>query len=90
MRTIHKYALFYLAESNFNILMPKSAKILTLQCKAGEPCLWAEVDTFEGKVERTFRFVGTGHLVPDSGEYVGTFQDLPFVWHLYELKGEQI
>lgn len=48
--------------------------------------LWAEVQPAAGLVERTFRILGTGHNMPEGVPlaYVGTVQQPPFVWHVYE------
>lgn len=68
--------------------MPLASKVLTLQVQHGTPTLWAEVILEEPRRTETRRFVvhGTGHTVPWDCEYVGTWLDGAFVWHLYEAK----
>lgn len=47
--------------------------------------LWAEVDTEAPEEERLFALAGTGHCLPEwAAAWVATWQDRPFVWHLYE------
>jgi len=53
-----------------------------------DPCIWALVNTEERKmIRRLFRIYGTGKPVDEPVEslnYVGTFQQGPFVWHVFE------
>jgi hypothetical protein len=34
--------------------------------------------------QRTFKVFGTGHDIPDGWVHVGSVQEPPFVWHVYE------
>lgn len=63
--------------------MPVDSKFLTLQVQNGEPVMWFEVDHTLPKMPRKFKIIGTGHKFED-GTYLGTFQNEPFVWHVYE------
>lgn len=49
------------------------------------PCIWVEVDPTNTRKARLFHIFGTGHDIPSSCSYIGTFQQPPFVWHLYEI-----
>jgi hypothetical protein len=88
VRTVYKYPIFM--TDLFYLMMPKDAKILTVQDQNGVPCIWAEVDTSNPEVSREFRLVGTGHPIqPTVGKrllYIGTFQQFngTLVFHLYE------
>jgi hypothetical protein len=74
-----------ISQAPLAISMPFGARILTLQVQHGVPCLWALVNPTATKVARPFVVVGTGHKTPrHAGEYVGTWQDGPYVWHLFE------
>ena len=74
--------------------IPQGAKILTLQMQKhdeGEvprPYFWAEVDPGAPMEERMFLTFGTGKEIPDAFRnlirHVGTYQQEPFVWHVYE------
>lgn len=64
--------------------MPQGSRALEFQYQDGVPCLWAEVDPSRATERRHFEIFGTGHLIPLDAKYVGTVQDPPFVWHLYE------
>jgi hypothetical protein len=68
--------------------MPQGARILTVQMQAGMPTLWAVVDPEAPRRARYFRVVGTGHT-HEAGvfrDYLGTVQDGPFVWHVFEVQ----
>lgn len=49
---------------------------------------WAEVDTAREREMRRFRVFATGEPLPERADwaaYVGSVQDGPMVWHLYEV-----
>jgi hypothetical protein len=72
------------------IEMPKGAEILTVQIQNGQmfnACIWAKVNPENELEKRQFVVIGTGHSFDDTNcEYIGTYQDGPFVWHLFEVK----
>ena len=71
---------------NTTIQMPMEAKILTVQLQDGEPMMWLVVDTENELESRKFTIVGTGNSFDDKdAKYIGTFQEPPFVWHLFEI-----
>jgi hypothetical protein len=70
------------------IMMPKGARILSVQVQHGKPVLWALVDHNAPEVKRRFAVRGTGHDIDGLvGEFVGTFQlrDGRLVFHLFDL-----
>lgn len=46
--------------------------------------LWARIDPQAPHVDRRFAIRGTGHVLGDVGEHIGTVQDAPYVWHIFE------
>lgn len=83
----------------FRILLPSMGKVLTVQMQNGKPHIWVQFEPGARKCERDFLVVGTGEqfeireerLGPMSREvqmskYIGTWQDGPHVWHLYEMR----
>lgn len=88
MRTIWKFSI---GQTKAAVKMPIGAKPLAVQVQGDEACLWAEVDSDAETETRHFRIFGTGHDMPSgmgySDVYLGTFQQGPFMWHLYELTG---
>lgn len=68
------------------VQMPAVAQILSVQMQNGVPCIWAMVDPHSEKITRTFLIYGTGHPIsPLKKKYLGTTQDPPYVWHVFEL-----
>jgi len=99
MQTIWKYEVPI--EDYFEIMMPKGAKILTVQTQLSEldhgglvenVCIWCIFDeNVSGYEKRKFRLAGTGHDIKEDPllmTYIGTFQTNSgaFIGHLFELK----
>ena len=85
MKTIFKYVL---AMGDLqHIPMPKGAEVLAVQTQDDLPCLWALCDKHAPYVSRTVKIVGTGWTEADiqRDQYIGTFQQGPFVWHVFDL-----
>lgn len=84
MKTIWKFPL-QLVSPQF-IEMPDGAEILTVQSQGDVGCLWALVDPEMAVTPRYFEVFGTGQNVHTLSKrrYIGTFQQPPFVWHVFE------
>lgn len=68
--------------------MPSFSEILDVQMQRGVVEIWALVNPSESKVTRVFDVFGTGHPVPEAysfQNFVGTVQDHPHVWHVFEV-----
>lgn len=50
----------------------------------GEVCVWIDGD-LEDTSMRAFRVFGTGQEIPADAVHVGSWIELPFVWHVYEV-----
>lgn len=85
MNTIYKYPITTPDSDNkVHLYMPSSAVPLHVNVQGGQPMLWAMVDTREPLREHVFYLYGTGHdCNRHHSEYVGTFFDGPYVWHLF-------
>ena len=84
MQTIYKYP--FEVKNEFTLAMPEGAQVLTVQLQGETPCIWAMVDHDTPMIERTFAVFGTGHPLPKKKSmYISTFQQPPFVWHLFEV-----
>lgn len=73
------------------VMMPKGARVLSVQVQNGRPCLWAAVDPSEQTLEeRWFRIAGTGHPIQDDvvDGFIGTIQmyDGRLVFHVFEME----
>lgn len=84
MRSVWKYPL-----GTRTMAMPQGAEILCIQMQDGCAVAWALVDTEAPLASRTFGVFGTGHEVPPDYTYVGTWQQGPFVWHLFECAAQR-
>lgn len=85
MKTIWKFTL-ELIDAQL-IAMPAGSQLLTVQLQGDTPCLWALVDDYVGLVQvRTIEIHGTGNPIDSDHQrrYVATFQQPPFVWHVFE------
>ena len=83
MRTVWKHEIFTKAE--FTINLPFGAKPLMIDVQNQQPYLWVEVDTeIESLIPRHFCVFGTGRGIPKRFDiYIGSWAEVPFVWHLY-------
>jgi hypothetical protein len=88
MRRIWKYVIAK-GESVSSFQMPKSAEVISVQIQNGQPVLWIIFDDFIETETREFVVYGTGHDIPDDFMYIGTFQEPPYVWHLFEIPWEK-
>lgn len=80
---------------NVSIELTQYAKIILVEMQEDRLCFWEEhsVEWHAKYTDElvtppmetwTFNVYGTGHQIPDhAGEYVGSTQNGPFVWHLY-------
>ena len=85
---IHKYP-FPGEERQITILLPDDAIVVhvAIDNKTGIPTIWAMFDETADQLfsERTFSLVATGESYDGSKlYYFDTFQQGPFVWHLFE------
>lgn len=73
----------------YEINMPKGARILTVQTVRGEGVIYAMVNPGAPVVARRVCIVGTGRPAPaddiDQLDYIGTYQKLDgqLVWHVF-------
>lgn len=83
MQTIYKYTLTHGIDNE--IEMHQGTIVRRVAMQGSSLCIWAELDNTARKSKRTFRIIGTGHLIPENGHYLGSCDDGPFVWHVLEL-----
>ena len=72
----------------FELMLPTEARVLSVGVQDERPCMWVLVEAENLLEERRFVIVGTGHPAPKptTSEHIGTFQQSPFVWHLFEFR----
>jgi len=83
--TIWKYQLL---QTDYQVVfMPDGAAPLHVGLQDDHWMVWAMVDPNAHPEPRYIAVVGTGHPIPDgTGSYLGTIQQPPFVWHLFEMR----
>lgn len=83
---IYKYALTIATETD--IVMPKGARLLSVQVQRGEPMVWAIVDHSQRTVRRRLSVRETGNPLEDafSGAFIGTIQMYggAIVFHVFD------
>lgn len=88
-RTIYKYRVCKaggLLNSNlFRVDMVSDAVIIHADIQNGDICIWADCQVPNPDTIRMFRVVGTGWPLTEEAEHIWTFQQPPFVWHLFEV-----
>lgn len=82
MRAIYKYTIPLAGEVRIGMLAGAVPRHVCEQ--RGTICVWAEVDTEAGMVDRTFYVVGTGHPLPVGMAYIGTVHLNELVFHIYD------
>jgi hypothetical protein len=73
------------------VIMPKGAKILTVQTQHGNICLWALCNPLASKETRKVAIYGTGNPISGNcGTYISTFQMFggDLIFHAFDL-GEE-
>lgn len=86
MRTIWKFPIPTATTTDAVTLeMPKGAQVVRFASQAGVPTIWALVDDQAALEDRPFQTFGTGHPVTDGAQYVGSYEQGPFVWHVFDM-----
>ena len=68
--------------------MPSGAEVVHFgPDPEGTMSFWAVVEPDVKPCRRVFYVVGTGRDVEDGSKYIGSVNDAPFVWHLFEKVG---
>ena len=94
MRCIRKYPI---GQTDFSHHFPVGAQILAVELQHGVPTMWVELDALGSEaaeageslktIEWDFTVVATGSPVPDNARHIATYQQPPYVWHLYQRIG---
>lgn len=83
-RTVWKFPLTGITvEGEVNLRMPVNSQPLCIQVQEGKPCLWVLAYPNNPQMDYHFYIVGTGQPVESDWQYVGTWQEPPYVWHLF-------
>lgn len=85
MKTVYKYPVPRQLGCKFPLLLPLEFKFLRIGFQGEALFLWAEVNKDMKPVAHQFGLFGTGHDIPNNAVYLATYDDGPFVVHLYRL-----
>lgn len=80
---IYKYPLSLLEAVTHHL--PAGYRLRHVGHQDGEPMLWVEGDPSTISKPVTFAVLGTGKLIPGNWEWVGTYQEGPYVWHVFKV-----
>lgn len=81
---------FVISRRHPTIAMPIGARIIHVDHQSDrmledQVALWAECPEDHTRMEdRQFRVLGTGELVGDDWQHVGSAIAMPYIWHVYE------
>lgn len=84
MKTIYKYPISIADEQESTL--PFGAEVIRVGLDPQDvPCVWAIVDTEQLAAQlKTIFVIGTGQEVRDDFfNYLGSFNQGPFVWHVF-------
>ena len=85
MNTIHRYTIRIADEQS--VEMPEGAQIIHAgEAPNGDLSVWAKVDTTKPLEWRRLAMRGTGHPLPEDAEWVATFRNGHFMWHVFTLQ----
>lgn len=84
MNTVYKYPIPRGA-ARFELLLPEGFKFLRVGFQGERLFLWAEVNTDNTPTTVRLGLFGTGHEVPTESRHLATYDEGPFVFHLYQL-----
>lgn len=82
----YKYPIVYKAKQ-FSIHLPVHAQFLRVAWQGEELMAWFLVDMDTPLATRTYYLYGTGHDIPCDQVWVTTFDNGPFVMHMFERRG---
>ena len=89
MKVVYKYEIPN--DRGHVVKLPADARVVQVGMQDDRLMLWAEhgwPDANTSHVARYFDVFGTGHPIPFESEYVGTFFDGPYVFHVYEITAD--
>lgn len=84
MKKVYKYPIPR-ANAKFSVMLPMGFKFLRVSFQAEQLFMWCEVTDGNLASQVNFQLFGTGQELNPNGRYLTTFDDGPFVFHLYQL-----
>ncbi len=69
--------------SKFGVVLPVGYKFIRVSFQDEQLQMWCEVEDNKRSEQANFQCFGTGHEIPLSATWLATYDDGPFVFHLY-------
>jgi len=87
---IFKYILNSDTDENQPISIPVEHGIVDVQTQDNKITFWEMVEEVSGYQTFKFGVFGTGHIIPNDYEYIGTTQQYGgmYVWHIFKYIGQ--
>ncbi len=82
MRTIWKHPI---RSFEFTLPLSENWRVVLVETQGKDACAWIEHYPDEASVSVSFQVFRTGHSIPFSARWQGSWQDAGFVWHLYQV-----
>lgn len=83
MRTVYKYPE---EDGRLRATVSDNYKIVLVERQDHAMCVWIESETDVPKKVIEFFIYGTGDSIVEGDVHVASFQESPFVWHVYRRK----
>ncbi len=84
MLRVFKYQLPIESYGAITIAAPFGAEWLCVQMQNGDPYVWARVNTKNTMMDHPLVLIPTGYSNAGTGLYIGTFQILTLVYHVFQ------
>lgn len=81
----YKYPVNYKA-TKFSLMLPVGAQFLRVNWQGPDLFAWFLVSPDAMAIQRNFFLYGTGHDIPSGQKWVTTFDNGPFVMHMFEFE----
>lgn len=83
MRRVLKYPLGHSTQ----LSLPDGWWVVRVALQNGLPFVWIEREREGEEHPVSLEVFATGQDIPECARWLGTWEDGPFIWHLYEVPG---
>lgn len=73
--------------TKFSLMLQRDFKFLRIHFQREDLQMWCEVQPDNNLEQYFFEVFGTGQEIPPGSKYLATYDDGPFVFHLYQMFG---
>lgn len=83
-RTLFKYPIPR-NRPKFSVLLPVGFRFARVNFQGEQLMMWADVDRDAKQEQYDFQCFGTGQDIPEHAKYLTSYDDGPFVFHLFQV-----